>query len=425
MQSLSGIDNILKEVYEGPVRDQLNSETRLLDLFTRRQVQSWEGRVIIEPLRVGRNEGVMATVEDGLLPTAGRQQYAKFQVPIRYLHGRISITAQAIKHSKSNRGSFIRALSEEIKNLVSDLADDRNRILTGFGRGVLCRVAVDPGTGTTLEVKDPGGFLGSVNGTRFLQPLQYIAFIDPSSGTIRQINRIASIVNDTTVTLESAAASAIAVNDFVVRGSAAGSLQASSFDVEPMGLLGIVDDGTYVATFHGISRSAFGGVVRSTVVPNVGAFSVDALYRAFHQAANVGRSKPNVLLCGSDTLLEYIKLTEADRRYIQADLKRPDAGVIQAGVSVADPMVFGSIPFKWDKDFPFGTVVGVDTSELKRYVLVEGEWVDEDGAILERDPNKDNFEGRYRVWENFHTCKPNAHFRLDGITTTVPTYHVL
>ena len=28
------------------------------------------------------------------------------------------------------------------------------------------------------------------------------------------------------------------------------------------------------------------------------------------------------------------------------------------------------------------------------------------------------------VWENFHCQKPVAQFRLDGVTTTVPTFHV-
>ncbi|KKL55801.1 hypothetical protein LCGC14_2251820, partial [marine sediment metagenome] len=72
MQNLAGIGALLKEVYEGPLADQLNSMTYLLDLFKRQKVRSWEGKYIIEPIRTGRNEGVMATAEDGILPAAGK-----------------------------------------------------------------------------------------------------------------------------------------------------------------------------------------------------------------------------------------------------------------------------------------------------------------------------------------------------------------
>jgi hypothetical protein len=424
IQTVTNIDALLKEVYQGPVSDQLNSETRLLNLFKRQQVRPWEGRVIIEPIRTGRNEGVLATAEDGALPVAGRQTPNKWQIPIRFLHGRISITAQAIKHSRSNRGAFVRALEFELSGLVNDLADDRNRILAGYGSGILCLVNGDPGTGTTITTDAPGGVTGATNGTRFIQPNMEIAFIVPGGTTLRAggTRIVASVTDSADFEITAAADAAVLDDDEVCRATSA-SGNTSAADIEPDGVLAIADDGTYVGTYHGIDRSAT-PLLQSTVLANVGAFSTDAVYRALHQADQVGNANIGCFLCGSDTLLEYIKLTEGDRRYMGSDLRAPDAGVRAAGLDWNKAVPFAGIPFKYDKDFAFGTLVGLDLRYLTRYVEVDGEWVDEDGAVLFRDANKDNFEARYRVWENFHTSKPNAHLRLDGITTTVPTFHV-
>ena len=428
MQTVSGIDALLKEVYEGPVADQLNSMTYLLDLFKRQKVRSWEGRTIIEPIRTGRNEGVMATAEDGLLPAAGSQTPQKWSIPIRFLHGRVELTAQSIKAAKSNRGSFVRTLKFELNGLVNDLADDRNRIMAGYGSGILCLLNGDPGSGTTFTVDAPGGVTGAVNGTRFIQVGQKLAVVAPGGTTIRdsRIYTVDSITSDTVFEVAAAADAAAATNDEICRASDAGGGAASAADIEPEGVLSIADDGTFVATYHGLARSGSNNpILRSTVDDSVGAFSTDILYRRLFEARQRGRARIDCFVTSDDTLLEYVKLTEGDRRYADRSSRRnPDAGTAFATQSWDQPLTFGGIPFKADKDFAFGTLVGLDKRYLTRYVEVDGEWVDEDGAVLLRAVNKDNFEARYRVWENFHTSKPNAHLRLGGITTTVPTFHV-
>lgn len=429
-QTVTNIDALLKDVYEGPVADELNSETRLLDLFTKKKVQPWEGRQVVRPLRTARNEGVSATSEDNFLPNAGRQGSQKFLIPMRYLHGRISITAQAIKQSKSNRGSFVRALEFELDNLVTDLADDRNRILPYFGTGILA-LSNSSGAVTTLNVNTPGGLTTgqtTTNGARYLQPGMEISFWPSGGGSPRveaAVTTIASIVSHSQVTLNIASPAGLLVGDEISRGTFNAAGQAGANRIEPDGILAGADDGTLVATYHNLSRNS-NPILKSAVFPNVGAFSTDVLYKALHQADQQGSAKTTVMVTGSDSLLEYVKLTEADRRYIPSDSQptSPDAGIKAAGIDWNKAVTFAGIPVRYDKDFPFQTIVGLDERYWERYVLVEGEWVDDDGAVLFRDANKDNFEARYRVWENFHCQKPVAQFRLDGITTTVQTFHV-
>ena len=135
----SGFDASLKDVYAGPIRDQLNEKTRLLDLFTKGDVEQmeWEGRQVVFSLRKSRNSGVKATAEGGLLPVAGKQGYANLKVPMRFIEGRIELTTQVMKASRSDKGSFARAMDSEQKGLVEDLTRQRNRMLAYFGVGTL------------------------------------------------------------------------------------------------------------------------------------------------------------------------------------------------------------------------------------------------------------------------------------------------
>src|SRR5581483_714352 len=111
-QDTSAFDAALKDVYQAEVRQQLNEQTRALNLFTKGDIeqQEWEGRQVVIALRKSRNAGTKATAEAGLLPSAGKQGYANLKIPMRFLHGRIELTTQLIKAARSNKGSFVRAM---------------------------------------------------------------------------------------------------------------------------------------------------------------------------------------------------------------------------------------------------------------------------------------------------------------------------
>jgi hypothetical protein len=66
-----------------------NEKTRLLDLFTKGDIEQyeWEGRQVVLSLRKARNAGVKATSEGGGLPVAGKQGYANLKVPMRLFKG--------------------------------------------------------------------------------------------------------------------------------------------------------------------------------------------------------------------------------------------------------------------------------------------------------------------------------------------------
>lgn len=419
MLDLTAFDAVLKDVYQGPLREQLNEETRLLDLFTKGEIDQyeWQGRQMIVPLHKSRNSGVKAAAENGYLPSAGSQGYAKLAIPMKYVYGRIELTIQTIKHSRTDKGAFIRAMDSEQKGIVADISRQRNRMLTGFGRGTLAVVSSGANS-TSQDVKDPGGVVGTTNPVRFLKPGMVIAFTDSTGATLRGVRTISSITDADTIVVDSAVNTT--TGDLISLATNAAAPGESSYDLEPMGLLGLVDSTTYLSTIHGLDRSsAANAFFRSTIMSSVGTLSPDLIQRGIDNTEEIGGGLIDQFLCHVSVRRELLKLTEADRRYNVSGSgpSNFDAGNKASGDKSV--LTHNGIPIRTDKDFPYGILMGVEKKHLIRVAVAEGEWADEDGSILLRGSNKDTFEARYRVADNFLSDKGNSHVRFDGVTATV------
>lgn len=413
----TAFDASLKNVYEGVVRDQLNEKTVMLDSFTKQEKGigqgEWQGKAVILDLHKSRNSGVKATAEGGGLPTATNQGYANLTIPMKYIHGAINVSAQVMKASRSDKGSFTRAMESEQKGLVNDIARLRNRILCGYGSGTLAVIS-SGATSATQALKDPGGVVGTVNVTRYLQPGDVVAITDSTGVTIRGVQTISSISGSNIVLAGSVAST---TGDLVSFGSVRTGSNESSYNLEPMGILGLVDSSTYVASVFGLDRSlAANTFFRSQILGSVGTLSADILQRGLDNVQEVSGEDIDQLFAHQSVRREVIKLTEADRRYAGGS----KAASFDAGnKSLKSDMTFNDIPIKAVKDFAYGTIVGVNTDHLKWYPETEGEWADDDGSILLRNANTDGYEARYRVFENMAIDKGNSAIRFDSVTATV------
>ena len=416
---ISAYDAVLKDVYEKTIIDILNSKTALLDMF-QKETGMWEGRQVIYPLNLGRNQGVMATTENGTLPDAGSQQYVQTKIPIRFNHARIQLSIQVIKASKSSKGAWKRAMDQEMKGVVRDLTHDRNRQMFGWGLGVLALVNTDPGTGTTITVDAPMGVAGATNGARFIRANMNVAFINPSNGAIRSggARAVSSIGSDgTTFVIGSACDAAVADNDYIVRAakSTTAVVGDTAYNNECMGALGLFDDTTYVTTLNNVNRTTY-PVFQTYTFASVGPLSGDIIQRGCDVAEQTGEGELKYFVSHHSVRRAYLTLMESDRRYSGGDLQSPDAGTKAAKMK---EVTFGDIPWRVDKMAPYGILFGIDPSYLTRWVEVEGEWADDDGTILLRLQDKDAYEARFRIFDNFSNDRPAASVRWDGITATV------
>ncbi len=422
-QTLSSWDAVLKEFYEPMVVSQIENKTRILKAFGEGDAPTVDGRRVVYPLHIGRNTGVMSSVEGATLPTPGRQGYVDVHIPLRKTVGRINITKDVIDASKSNRGSFKRAMSTEMEGLVRDIADYRNEMVCNYGSGIVAKVGTTgAGSATTVTLKDPGGFVGSTNPNRFVQVGQTLALV--RAGAVIGVLTVTAVTESGSYNTITVAANSLTctADDILVRAASSATTAITDTDYQQpfMGLFGLIDDGTYVRNLHGVDRQTY-PVFKSYVASSVGALSLDAMQRAFDAAETKGQGNISEMWCEHAVRRAYLQLLEADRRYTSEKLSKPDGGT--AAVKGGD-VTFGGVPFKTERDFPYGIIVGADSEHLQRYVNVKGEWEDEDGNVLFRSANTHDFTALWYMKDNFMNEKPNSSFRMDGVTSSVIAIHI-
>lgn len=415
-------DAILKDVYEGPLREEINQATKLLNYFTEGDVKErkWEGRQVIIPLHKSRNSGVKSiAIDSGLLPAAGNQGSIQAKVPIKKTMGRIQITADILKAASSDRGSFIRALELEQKFLVKDVSRERNRQLAGFGQGTLAVVGAGAASATQALI-NPGGVVGTVNATRFTPVNKVVAFTDPTGATLRGVRTVISI-SDPNITVDSSVTTT--TSDLVSTGTTVGSTEGS-FGTEMMGILGLIDGTSFVSNLFSIDRTqAANAFFKANVISNVGVLNPDILNRGLDNTNEVSGMTIDRWLAHYSIKREIFKLVEADKRYNVnpgQGGKTFDAGPGMKGDQVYE-FFYGGLPGTTDKDLPYGTLFGLSDGLLEWYPETKGAWADEDGTILLRTATQDQYEARWRVQENTFIAQPNAFVRFDGVTATVTT----
>ncbi len=429
--NLTGFDAALKDVYGPKIEEQLSLSNVLSDYVDENDSADWTGRQVIYPIHVGRNQGIGATPEGGRLPPAGAQSYAQVKIPERFNYGRIELTGQVIKSSLSSKGSFERAMQSEISGLVKDMGNDRERQMFGAQDGVLC-LSVGAQTSTsnsTFLVDSPYGVTPTTNGARFLNPGMVITVCNPSTTAVEGTLTVNTISTTGGYIVASAVSTGVTFSDNSrwVRGNsdvAAGT--TNNLSAELTGLLGLIDDGTYLNTLHNINRTSY-PIFKSTVISSVGQLSLDVIQRGIDASDELGGGNfgtDGVFFCHHSVRREYLKLLQADRRYAGADLNTPDGGTKQAATKKGGEITYGNRPWRVAKHAPYGTLFGMNKGSITRYIHVRGEWADEDERIFRNVAGYDKWEAFYRIFDELHTDRPNESFRLDGITATVSVNHI-
>ena len=419
-ETLTNLDGILKDVYQNVVTEQIAMFSPIADKFEEVTEFEFDGRLAREAAIMSLNEGVGAVAEAANLPVAGNFDPQQFTIKMKYVYGSFQMTKQMMESAMTSKGAFKNAMNYSMDSLIRNIKRERARMIWGYGAGVMAILNGTMATSTTtLALTAPGGVTGSTGATRFMRKNMYLAQVAATSGTfIQALNQISAVsTTGTSVTVGAIAASA-ASGDFVVRSNIASptTLADTNYNNEPMGLLGLIDNGTYNYTVSGLSRTTY-PQLNSRVQASVGALSLDAIQQNFDVADQLGDAEITDLACHHSVRRAYLALLEADRRYTAGDLSKPDGGTVAAKKRSSKSYVtFGDVPIIEDKYAPYGSLFGLDNRYFKKYVQIKGEWANESGAILRQVTGQDVWTAFYRLWENYHCSRPNTCFRMDGIT---------
>lgn len=204
-QTLAAADAVLKDVYEGPVVEQLNYKMYMLDQIERETKfqMTARGRRAILTAHYGRNRGRGGRGDGGTLPNAGEQKYEDLQVPINYFYQGIEITDAAVEASKSDDGAFVDLLDAEVKGATQDMRKDVNRQIWGPGNGKLASIRSSSAT-TTQNVD-------SLQYVHVGDPVDIVQDADGLVNSIGILNVTVTALNETgpTITISSAPAGTV------------------------------------------------------------------------------------------------------------------------------------------------------------------------------------------------------------------------
>lgn len=416
-QSLTNFDLMLKEFYaEDYVGELIKQTFPLFTKFKKSKLIAADGRRVIQPLHNARNVGVSSRAEGGVLPTAGAQGYASLTIPYRYTHARIQMSIQTIKQSRTDDGAFDHVIDTEIAGAAKDGIRDLSRQLQGFGRGDLC-IITDTNASLTHNLANGQGVADNdILPGRFLRSGMIVAAIK-ADNTVDFIRTVDSVSADLTQVVFTATVTPAEANEKLVRASTATGTAAAdvSFNNEVMGLLGMIDDGTFVSSYFSNTRSSTPKLNAFILDLAEGNLSLDAMQRCFDGVDQQSDGKVEMMMAHHYTRREYLNLLQVMKRYVNEKAMSPDGGWKGAALGQA-PVEFNEVPIIADRDVPIGVMHGVSMSEKRRYSLCEGEWADDDGRVMLRLSTTDEYEGRLRVFfGNFADLAPNANFSLRNV----------
>jgi len=132
--TMTTVNAILKEVYEGQIQTQMSDEVVALKRIERTSagvVDTVGGKYVTFPIRVRRNAGISYRAENVALAAPGRQGYAAVQIGLKYGYGRFEVTGQTMELAESNYQAFASAMDGEMDGIKRDLAKDEARITYG------------------------------------------------------------------------------------------------------------------------------------------------------------------------------------------------------------------------------------------------------------------------------------------------------
>jgi len=397
------MDKAMKQLYLPRLRSTVNTATVLSTRLEKNtEMTSVSGRNAIVPINIRPSEAIGARPDDGTLPTAQNQTFVECAIPYAFNYATIRITHPTIASTKNDAGAWAKVVSAEMEGIQRDLKNDFNRQYFGNGTGVIGRIN-QPSTITSTLPLDAGhnvkvNMLIDVHGDLTGDDIN-----SPATGFL------VSSVSGNTITITdadgtSATLGTVADNDYITR--------FGSMNQEMMGLVGIVDDGSEVATLQGISRSSY-PEWKSTVVDAGGALTATTLDDAILEIEANGEA---ALTCGITDRTQFRKIANlmvADRRYT-------DTMELKGGFKAIS---WGDIPIFWDRDTPLdGQNAGksqlffLDENEIQRYELQDLDFDDTDGNVLHRVANKASYDATLFYYGNLGCTAPDNQGVIRNIT---------
>lgn len=405
--TLTTVSALTKEIYEGQLQDQLQSEViglKRIESTARGVDSNVGGKYVTFPVRVRRNQGIGYRQENEQLQAGGQQGYASVRVGLKYGYGRVRMTGQTMDLAESNVQAFANAMDEEMQGLKLDVAKDTARQFYGTGQGILANTNAAGAASVTYQAT-----ISSTSATVWVQYLevgQIVDIVTPGTGAIKSAGRTITAINTATGAVTLDAVATWAIGDVLVR-TGNGPVSAT-VNREITGLSSIVTNSGALFNID----PAVEPVWSSTVDANGGVNRAlsETLMIANVDAVRVRGGNISVIFCGLGVRRSYFNLLTQQRRF---------TGVTEfAGGFKGLAFAAGNddIPVVVDVDIPPNKMYGLDESKLTVYKDKPWYFMNADGTVWKWVHDFDAFEAILKQYWELGTNQRNAHFQIQDIT---------
>lgn len=402
---VSTVSKVLKDRYMGPLNRQLNDEILVFQLL---EIDSkaidLDGNVAVVPLHKGRSAGIGARLENETLPAAGYQTYEKVTYDLTYQYGRAQFSGQAIQKTKTDAGSFIRVMTEELDRLREDLALDMARQVYGDGTAEIASIPTGGTANTTWTINSPEPV-----DKGYLYPNMRVdvgTLANPRASS--DSNTIVS-VDGTTVVFSTAFAAAS--GDKIFREDNA---NPSSVSKELLGLQALIS--TTNNTVGGLNSAAPGNEFWRNIKDTTGgAISLSNLMIVANKAKAAGAKPGDQLVLTTDGLSRRLFETadfKTNIRFVnETELKAGFTGLKFASGGAMINLVS-------DRLAPWGKVYFIDKKHIKVFSPAGWQFLDRDGLTIRWVSDKDAFQAVLFRYINLGTGRRNTSAVMSGLTDT-------
>lgn len=436
--SLSNYSEVLKTFYLPAIQEQLNHDTILADRIAVNE-EDVSGKNFTIECHYGRNTGIGARADGGVMPTAGYQKYKTMVVPMKYQYGRVNFTGPTIAATRDGKGAYANVVDNEITGVVRDFKKELNRQYWGCGYGIVARWSSGSTTSATATIyvqkayrgnaAQPSAF-GSTFGAKYIEEMGAIgladitfstnvvtviaidASMDTSSSPITVTDRTTYTTKDSFTNTDASANAAIAGDFFIRPGNLAAVAAVASTTLggarlESMGLRGIVtntdlDDiafadgtgtgftSTHTDPLQGLAIGTYGWWKAHVDTHASGryagqrALTLTMMQKMFDKVEeSAGKDYgPDMILTTRAIRREYLELCQADRRFV-------NTMELDGGWTAID---YNGVPFTVDNDAIDGEIYFLTLKEFAMFRMSDFDWMEKDGSILSRIANYDAYE---------------------------------
>lgn len=392
----------LKEFYLPVVREQINTKAEVLSQLERTADNvDQEGLEAVLSLHVGLNEGVGSRLELEDLPAPGANRYVKQRVPLHYHYAQLQVSGPVIRATKSDVGSWVRAIESETKGATVSLRLDVDRQLVGTSDGVLAATAANAASNTLTLVGGPA----TMRNFRVGMHIDIGTVASPTSVTG---NRKITAVNPAakTITIDGAAV-ATAATDRVFRQGNGGT---GANQRELTGLQTIINNTGAVHGVNPATEPVWASYVKDAAAANLS----DALINEVIDEVSIASATGQLDWAVTTHLIArtYAATLEAKKQFVNTvDLKGGFKG-LEVGTAS------GRLPLQSVARCPDRNVFFVSQSNLSIQEASDWEFMDEDGSVLQRittGNGKDGYGATLFKYNELTTDERQAHGRIINV----------